>query len=92
MKEDGTVLHHQSAAAHHHIEVFDPSGWALFEWQIPIVDSMSRFELSIQNTRLKNATLRIDELLLSPTGSSIYGLFGESLWYNNRHYPPEILR
>lgn len=69
--------------------VFDPAGWALLEWPVVAVPEADRLHVHLTASLplLGDRPLWVDELLLQPAGQELFRLRGDSLWYNNRHYP-----
>ena len=82
----GNHIRQHKQDIHRMIDLFDNNGWAMVELSFKPASAESTFRLTIQNKRLRGQRILLDELLIRPAGLDIYGIFDETIWWNNRHY------
>lgn len=79
-----------TGAVHHWVRVMDTNGWALVEMPIELPSSTTGLRLTLGMPLLKGSPLRVDDVLLRPAEVDVYRWVGETLWFNNRYYPPLV--
>lgn len=70
------------------VRVMDTNGWALIEIPVEVSAPMTGMLFRIQMPLLNGRELRVDDVLLRPTDTDVYQQLGDTMYYNNRYYPP----
>jgi hypothetical protein len=68
------------------VKTFDNNGWALLEWTVPATAAVSRWRFTLSNPALRRQPIWLDELLVRPSGSSVYRQRSGEVMVNNRYW------
>jgi hypothetical protein len=82
----GEERHRASRPVRELVRVFDANGWALLEWPIELPAEATTLRAELQFPLLGDRPLFIDEVLLRPQATDLYGWYGDRPWRNNRWY------
>ena len=84
---NGQVRQQKTYIASFIIDLFDPAGWTLQRGLFHPVAVDSRYRISVENPDVTEGELRVDELLMLPTGDSLFRATDDYLWFDNRYFP-----
>lgn len=67
-------------------KIIDSNGWGLVEFEIKFTQPKDRLRISMKNKLMTKGELKVDEILIKPSGIDLYYKDADFLYKNNRFY------